>query len=128
MRVCAGVRPLCTMHAGVGPVMAQEMVTRLGTSVLDVLDSPSAQSILQKCDGIAAVMAAKIKSNWDASRGALSPPAVHVCKLPGEHLPAAVDGSMLCAWRRMGIGPAVCPAGSELMSSRSGAVRCTRLA
>jgi hypothetical protein len=49
--------------------MAQTMVTRLGTSVLDVLDSASAVTILQKCDKIGAVIAAKIKANWDASRG-----------------------------------------------------------
>ena len=57
------------------------MVNRLGTSVLDVLDSPSAGAILQKCNGIGAVMAEKIKRNWDDSRGARRPAAACSCTM-----------------------------------------------
>ena len=81
--------PSCTgamgpVRAGVGPVLAQEMVTRLGTSVLDVLDSPSALSILQKCSNIGASRAANIKASWDASRGAPPSPARPVLCRPGR--------------------------------------------
>ena len=71
------------LRAGVGPVMAQEMVTTLGTSVLDVLDSPSAVAILQKCNGIGQLTAEKIKKNWDESRGCERPPPPW---LPGMHV------------------------------------------
>lgn len=54
---------------GVGPVTARRMVAGLGDSVLEILDRPDAEAMLQQCDGIGAVMAAKIRSGWAAGRG-----------------------------------------------------------
>ena len=86
------------MAAGVGQVMASEMVTRLGTSVLDVLDSPSAAAILQKCNGIGAVMAQKIKRNWDDSRGAALPS----CRAIPPHADSpSCDKSLCWCWSRI---------------------------
>lgn len=45
------------------------MVKEYGNSILRVLDSPNAASKLAACQGIGNAFAAKIKQNWDESRG-----------------------------------------------------------
>lgn len=59
--------------SGVGPVIARSMVKTYGTSILEVLDSPSAASKLTSCHLISSKFALLIKQHWDESRGIRSP-------------------------------------------------------
>lgn len=48
------------------------MVEQYGTSILSILDSPSAATKLAKCRGIGSVNASTIKKDWDESRGRIA--------------------------------------------------------
>lgn len=65
------------MTSGVGPVTARNMVEQYGTSILSILDSPSAATKLAKCRGIGSVIASTIKKDWDESRGRITVLFVH---------------------------------------------------
>ncbi len=54
-------------------MFARNMVKQYGTSILNVLDSPSAATKLTACQGIGSKFALMIKHNWDESRGTLLP-------------------------------------------------------
>jgi hypothetical protein len=72
--------------AGVGPVFAQSMVKTYGTSILNVLDSPSAASKLTSCHGIGSKFALMIKQHWDESRGTCLLPCLAHYQITSFHL------------------------------------------
>ena len=53
------------------------MVEQYGTSILSILDSPSAATKLAKCRGIGSVNASTIKKDWDESRGRTAALSMH---------------------------------------------------
>ena len=54
---------------GVGPVMAKNLVDQFGERTLEVLDDPGAVESLVLAKGVGPKTAAKLKENWDLSRG-----------------------------------------------------------